>query len=79
MTTIKKTLASAKDRRPSTQKTSYAQTDVIRLRVETIGRMKSFGGLSMSWDDIINTMLDRFKKDTEEEEETKIDSKKMKK
>jgi hypothetical protein len=38
--------------------------------------MKSFGGLSMSWDDIINTMLDRFEKDTEEEEETKIDSKK---
>jgi hypothetical protein len=38
--------------------------------------MKSFGGLSMSWDDIINTMLDRFEKDTEEEEETKIYSKK---
>jgi hypothetical protein len=38
--------------------TAFITTDTIRLKVETIERLRSAAGLGKSWDDVIIDLLD---------------------
>jgi hypothetical protein len=38
--------------------TAFVTTDTIRLKVETIERLRSAAGLGKSWDDVIIDLLD---------------------
>jgi hypothetical protein len=40
--------------------TAFITTDTIRLKVETIERLRSAAGLGKSWDDAIIELLDRY-------------------
>ena len=40
--------------------TAFITTDTIRLKVETIERLRSAAGLGKSWDDVIIDLLDKF-------------------
>jgi hypothetical protein len=40
--------------------TAFITTDTIRLKVETIERLRSAAGLGKSWDDVIIDLLDTY-------------------
>jgi hypothetical protein len=49
--------------------TAFITTDTIRLKVETIERLRSAAGLSKSWDDVITDLLDTYCNNTSSDSE----------
>jgi hypothetical protein len=54
---LQKQLLQTEDER---MKTKFAETDTIRLDLNTIERLIEAGGMGQSWSDVINRLLDRY-------------------